>query len=187
MLRVRYTAWDGTQQIRLTAEQVFDKLADFLSYTDDVQQALDWLLHQGLDWEGIRVQGLDELLEQLRNAMRERLQDVHLRDAFAELRERLDDLLEQERDALDQAEDGERTQSKRAQLDQLSTRLSEAIEALRNYPFESAEAQRAFEDLLDELDDIKGLEDFQRRYGEHLRGQKGLSFEEAVDLVREMD
>ena len=187
MLRVRYTAWDGTQQIRLTAEQVFDKLGEFLSYTDDVQQALDWLLHQGLDWEGIRVQGLDELLEQLRNAMRERMQDVHLRDAFTELRERLEDVLDQEREALDQAEDDERIQNKRAQLDQLPTRLSEAIEALRNYPFESGAAQRAFEDLLDELDDIKGLEEFQRRYGEHLRGPKGLSFEEAVELMREMD
>src|SRR6185503_20136209 len=106
MLRVRYTAWDGTQQIRLTAEQLFDKLGDFLSYTDDVQQALDW--------EGIRVQGLDELLEQLRNAMRERMQDVHLRDAFAELRQRLEDLLEDEREALDQAEDSERIRNKRA-------------------------------------------------------------------------
>src|SRR5512143_2173477 len=167
MLRVRYTAWDGTQQIRLTAEQLFDKLGNFLSYTDDVQQALDWLLHQGLEWEGIRVMGLDELLEELRKAMRERLQDVHLRDAFAELRERLDDILEQEREALDQAGDDERTRTKRAQLNDLSTRLSEAIESLRNYPFESDAARAAFEELLEDLADIQGLEDLQRRHGEH--------------------
>jgi uncharacterized protein with von Willebrand factor type A (vWA) domain len=187
MLRVRYTAWDGTQQIRLTAEQLFDKLGDFLSYTDDVQQALDWLLHQGIDWEGIRVMGLDELLEELRTAMRARLQDVHLRDAFAELRERLDDLLEREREALDEASDQVRAREQRARLDQLSSRLSEAIEQLRSYDFASPEARRAFEDLLDALDDIRGLEDFQRRYGEHLRGPRGLSFEEAVELMREME
>jgi uncharacterized protein with von Willebrand factor type A (vWA) domain len=187
MLRVRYTAWDGTQQIRLTAEQVFDKLADFLSYTDDVQQALDWLLHQGLDWEGIRVMGLDDLLEELRNAIRERLQDVHLRDAFAELRERLDDLLEQEREALDQSGDQERAEAKRRRLSQLSNRLSEALESLRDYDFESSAARTAFEDLLDELADVKGLEDFQRRYGDYLRGPKALSYEEAVDLMREME
>jgi uncharacterized protein with von Willebrand factor type A (vWA) domain len=187
MLRVRYTAWDGTQQIRLTADQLFDKLGDFLAYTDDVQQALDWLLHQGLDWEGIRVMGLDELLEELRSTMRERMQDLHLRDAFAELRQRLDDLLEQEREALDEAGDDERTRAKRAQIDQLPPRLSEAIEALRSYPFESSEAQAAFADLLDELDDVKGLEDFQRRYGDYLRGARGLSFEEAVELMREME
>jgi uncharacterized protein with von Willebrand factor type A (vWA) domain len=187
VLRVRYTAWDGTQQIRLTADQLFDKLGDFLSYTDDVQQALDWLLHQGLDWEGVRVMGLDDLLEELRNAMRERMQDVHLRDAFAELRERLRDIVEQETDALDEAGDGEATQAKRNRLAQLSQRLSEAIEQLRDYDFESADARTAFEDLLDELDDVKALEDFQRRYGDYLRGTKGLSYEEAVDLMHEME
>ena len=186
MLRVRYTAWDGTQQIRLTAEQVFDKLADYLSYTDDVQQALDWLLHQGLEWEGVRVMGLDELLEELRAAMRERLQDVHLRDAFAELRQRLEDLLDDERDALDRASDAERAAAKRARLAELSSRLSEALEALRDYDFESDAARAAFEDLLEDLEDIRGLEDFERRYGEHLRGPRGLSYEEAVDLMHEM-
>src|SRR5207253_2288173 len=46
MHRVRYTAWDGTQQVRLSADDVFEKLSEYLSFTDDVQQALDWLLHQ---------------------------------------------------------------------------------------------------------------------------------------------
>ncbi len=187
MLRVRYTAWDGTQQIRLTAEQLFDKLGDFLSYTDDVQQALDWLLHQGLEWEGIRVMGLDELLEELRTAMRERMQDVHLRDAFAEIRERLDDILEQEREALDQAGDEERIRTKRAQLDDLSSRLSEAIDSLRNYPFESDAARRAFEELLENLNDIQALEELQRRHGDHLRGPRGLSYDEAVELLRQLE
>jgi len=36
MLAIRYTAWDGTQQIRLTPEQVFEKLSEYLSFTDDV-------------------------------------------------------------------------------------------------------------------------------------------------------
>ena len=47
MLVSRYTAWDGTQEVRLQADQVFEKLSEYLSSTDDVQQALDWLLHQG--------------------------------------------------------------------------------------------------------------------------------------------
>src|SRR5919204_556374 len=40
MLRVRYTAWDGTQEVRLQADQVFEKLSEYLSFTDDVQRAL---------------------------------------------------------------------------------------------------------------------------------------------------
>src|SRR2546430_11760656 len=101
MLRVRYTAWDGTQEIRLEVDRVLEKLSEFLSFTDDVQQALDWLLHQGLDWEGMRVMGVDDLLEQLREAMRQRYRDVNLRGAFEELRERLQEGLDPGRDALD--------------------------------------------------------------------------------------
>src|SRR5512139_1678380 len=183
MLRLRYIALDGTQQIRLTAEQLFDKLGDFLSYTDDVQQALDWLLHQGLEWEGVRVLGLDEILEAVRAAMRERLEDVHLRDAFTELRQRLDDLLDDERDALDRAGDDARIRAKRSRLDRPPSRLSEAIEALRDYEFESPAARDAFADLLDGLDDVRRLEEFQRRYGDQLRGSRGLSFDEAVELM----
>ena len=40
MIRVRYTAWDGTQHVRLSADQVFERLSEYLSFTDDVQQAL---------------------------------------------------------------------------------------------------------------------------------------------------
>src|SRR5207245_9408937 len=47
MLRVRYTAWDGTQEIRLEADRVFEKLSEYLSFTDDVQQGFDWLLTPG--------------------------------------------------------------------------------------------------------------------------------------------
>src|SRR5207253_2366566 len=126
MLRVRYTAWDGTQEIRLEAERVFEKLAEHLSFTDDVQQALDWLLHQGLEWEqGVRVMGLDDFLEQLREAMRSRYREVNLREAFRELREKLEDL--------------------------------------------------------------RDLEDFQRRYGDLFQGPQSLSYREAVELMREME
>src|SRR5438034_9699023 len=106
MLRVRYTAWDGTQEIRLEADRVLEKLAEYLSFTDDVQQALDWLLHQGLEWEqGVRVMGLDDFLEQLRAAMRSRYRAANLREAFGELRETLDDLIDLQPDAPDRLTD----------------------------------------------------------------------------------
>ncbi len=188
MLRVRYTAWDGTQEIRLEAERVFEKLAEHLSFTDDVQQALDWLLHQGLEWEeGVRVMGLDDFLEQLREAMRSRYREVNLRDAFRELREKLEELLDLERDALDRLADREAAARKRELLDRLSPRLSEALEQLRDHAFADDDARRALEDLLEELEDIHDLEDFQRRYGDLFQGPQSLSYREAVELMREME
>lgn len=124
MLLVRYTAWDGTQEIRLSADEVFGKLSEYLSFTDDVQQALDWLVHQGLDGEGMRVMGLDDFLEQLREEMRSRYREVNLRQAFTPLREKLEDLLELERAALARDPDPARAAEKRRRLDGLPHRLS---------------------------------------------------------------
>jgi uncharacterized protein with von Willebrand factor type A (vWA) domain len=187
MLVVRYTAWDGTQQVRLSAEQVFGKLSEYLSFTDDVQQALDWLLHQGVDWEGMRVMGLDELLEQLRDAMRERYQQVNLRSALDEIREKLEGLLDMEREALDGLADRERGATKRDWLDRLPTRLSETLERLKGYDFEDGDARSEFEALLEELENIRNLEDFIRRYGDLFHGPQSLDFSEALDLMREME
>src|SRR5574340_114590 len=100
MIRVRYTQWDGTQRVRLNADQVFEKLAEYLSYTDDVQQALDWLMRQGADWDSMRVIGLDELLEQVREQLRERYRQFNLQQALDDVRQRLDEILDLERDTL---------------------------------------------------------------------------------------
>src|SRR5207249_10568764 len=101
MLKLRYTAWDGTQEVRLAADQVFEKLSEYLSFTDDVRQALDWLLHQGLDWEGVRVMGLDDFLEQLREEMRSRYRQVTLRQAVAAPLAKLEELLDLERASME--------------------------------------------------------------------------------------
>ncbi len=187
MLVVRYTAWDGTQEVRLQADQVFEKLSEYLSFTDDVQQALDWLLHQGLEWgDGIRVMGLDDFLEQLREEMRSRYREVNLREAFSELREKLQELLDRERDALGRSGDPDAAR-RRTLLDQLPPRLSEALERLGDLPFADEDARRALERLLEDLDDVRDLEDFNRRYGDLFQGPQSLSYGEAVELMREME
>ncbi len=187
MLLTRYTAWDGTQQIRLAADQVFERLSEYLSFTDDVQQALDWLLHQGLDWEGVRVMGLDDFLEQLREEMRSRYREVNLRQAFTELRERLEEVLDLEREALAESTDPERAARTRDLLDHLPHRLSEALERLRDHGLDGQEARDALERLLDELENIRDLEDFQRRYGDLFHGPQSLSYAEALELMRTME
>ena len=80
---LRYTQWDGTQQLKLDADKVFEKLAEYLSYTDDVRQAMDWMMRQGMDFDGMRVMGLDEFLEQLRQEMRQRYREFNLKNALS--------------------------------------------------------------------------------------------------------
>src|SRR6202158_2587535 len=62
MVTTRYTQWDGTQQLKLNADKVFEKLAEYLSYTDDVRQAMDWMMRQGVAFDGVRVLGREGFL-----------------------------------------------------------------------------------------------------------------------------
>src|SRR5207249_3092216 len=155
MFRSRYTRWDGSQRIQLTPSQVFEKLSEYLSFTDDLQQAMDWLLRQGMEWEGARVVGLDDLLEQLREEMRKRYREFNLDRSLDDVRNKLDEIVDLERSTLE--EKGERGTEKREFLDRLPLRLSQAIEQLRQYRFEDTDAAREFQNLLDELGNIRDL------------------------------
>ena len=185
MFRSRFTRWDGSQRIQLTPSQVFEKLSEYLSFTDDLQQAMDWLLRQGMEWEGARVVGLDDLLEQLREEMRKRYREFNLDHSLDDVRDKLDGIVDLERSALEQM--GERGNEKREFLDRLPLRLSQAIEQLQQYRFEDRDAERDFQNLLEELGNIRDLEEFRRRYGDLFHGQQSLEYGEAVELMREME
>src|SRR6516225_5582911 len=101
MVTIRYTAWDGTQALKLDADKVFEKLAQYLSYADDVRQAADWMMRQGMEFDGMKVMGLEEFLEQVREQMRERYRDFNLRNALSEIEKRLNDILAQEHATLE--------------------------------------------------------------------------------------
>jgi uncharacterized protein with von Willebrand factor type A (vWA) domain len=188
MITIRYTQWDGTQRVRLNAEKVFEKLSEYLSYTDDVQQALDWLMRQGAEFEGMRVMGLDEFLEEVRDQLRQRYRQFNLKNALDEMRQRLEDLLDLEKDTLDEHQaSNPALKEKRDFLERLPHRISEALERLKLYDFEDEQARQEFENLLDELENIGSLEDFQRRYGELFHGPQSLDYEEALNLMREVE
>lgn len=192
MLRLRYTAWDGSQKIRLDPEKVFEQFADALSATDDVRQALEWLLRQGLDLADGQVLGLDELLDDLREQIRQREKAVNVDQALDEPQGRLDDILRRERETLaekDQPGDaGAEMREKRAFLDDLPPQLSDAIERIdQRYSFENEEAERDFRDLVDKLPDIRKVEELQKRWGDRLQGEESLDFDQALELAAELE
>jgi uncharacterized protein with von Willebrand factor type A (vWA) domain len=188
MLTVRYTRWDGRQRVRLDPDEIFSKLGEYLSYTDDVRQALDWLLRQGAELSGMRVLGLDEFLEQVRNALRERYRDFHLRNALDEMRRKLGEILDLERDTLaERRPKNADLAAKEAFLDGLPHGLSDAISALKDYPFEDDQAATDFANLLEELENIQRLEEFQRKHGDSFHGPEALDYERALEMMREIE
>jgi uncharacterized protein with von Willebrand factor type A (vWA) domain len=188
MVNIRYTQWDGSQKLKLDADKVFEKLAEFLSYSDDVRQAMDWMMRQGMDFDGVKVQGLEEFLEQLRQEMRQRYRDFNLKNSLSELERRLEEILNRERQTLDSMrgqKDG--IEDKERQLQQMPRRLSESLRKLESYDFEDAQAKADFDELLNEYENIRDLENFRDRYNHMFHGPKSLDYQKALDLMREME
>ncbi len=102
--RFRYSMWDGTQEVAdLDPDQILDNLSDDLMNFGDLQHALRNLLQRGMrNPQGDRTQGLRDLLQQLRQQRRQQLDRFDLGSIFDQLREQLDEILDMERNTLDQ-------------------------------------------------------------------------------------
>src|SRR5687767_252407 len=101
--RYRYTEWDGSQEIPpLDPDDVLNALTDDLMNFGDLQHALRNLLQRGMrNPMGDRTQGLRDLLQQLRQQRRQNLDRFNLSSAFEDIQKRLEQILEKERETLD--------------------------------------------------------------------------------------
>ncbi|MGH2631961.1 MAG: vWA domain-containing protein [Tepidiformaceae bacterium] len=103
VLRFRYSMWDGTQDVPpLEAEDILDNLTDDLMNFGDLQHALRNLLQRGMrDPNGQRMQGLRDLLQQLRSQRRQQLDKFNLNSVFDDIKRQLEEIVQMERDTLD--------------------------------------------------------------------------------------
>ncbi len=96
--------WDGTQEVdNLDPDQILDNISDDLMNFGDLQHALRNLLQRGMrNPEGDRTEGLRDLLQQLRQQRRQQLDRFDLGSIFDQLRDKLDEILEMERNTIEQ-------------------------------------------------------------------------------------
>ncbi len=192
MARVRYSRWDGTQRaFSLAAEQALDELARHLMEGMGVEEALSWMRYQGFELAGMdfRVMGVEELLQELRKQARERMAGHNMDQAFDERWETLRDILEREEGA-QSARNGvesQRWSDFKTKKDSLPRRLSDALKRFGDHEWADADAEADFRELQAELDQIRALEEFHARNRQMLRGGHSLSFDEALDLMREIE
>ena len=192
MPRVRYSRWDGTQRaFSLAAEQALDELARHLMEGMGVEEALSWMRYQGFELAGMdfRVMGVEELLQKLRQQARERMAGHNMERAFDERWQKLRDLLDREERA--QAErngvESKRWSDFKSRKDSLPRRLSDAVRRFSDHEWADSDAEAEFRELEAELDDLRSLEEFHARNRQMLRGGHSLSFEEALDLMHEIE
>ena len=165
--RFRYSRWDGTQAgLELTADEVLGEITDDLLYHGDLNAALRRLMQSGFRTpDGERMQGIREMLENLRRKRRDQLERYDLGGVYDDVAQELRDVVETEREALDdrldeaaQSQDARQRElthqsmaERQMQLDMLPPDLAGQVKDLQNYDFVSQEAQQRFEELLDKL------------------------------------
>ncbi len=100
----RYSDWDGTQDIpALDASDVLEALSDDLMNFGDLQHALRNLMQRGMQrQQGGRMQGVRDLLHQLRQQRRERLDQFDLGGVMDDLKRQLQEILDMERQTLEE-------------------------------------------------------------------------------------
>ena len=177
MTILRYSQWDGSQRIfDLDEDRIMKELSDDLLYHGDLNRALRRLLQRGLDGSGDQnLPGMRDLMEKLRRQRQEQLEKYNLDSIMDEFKERLDDIVQTERQGIDkrleeaqeqasqQGEDQQehlqklmdmlrdRAEQNRQRLDDLPPNPAGQFQELSNLDFMDPEAQRKFQELADLL------------------------------------
>jgi uncharacterized protein with von Willebrand factor type A (vWA) domain len=165
--RFTYSRWDGTQVgFDLDADRILEEMTDDLLYHGDLNAALRRMLQSGFrDRNGERLQGLREMLENLRRKRKDSLERYDLGGVYDDIAQELRDIVDTERDALDELarearESGDQRRQevtdeavaeRHMQLDMLPPDLAGMVKDLQEYDFTSSEARERFEQLMDQL------------------------------------
>jgi uncharacterized protein with von Willebrand factor type A (vWA) domain len=165
--RYDYRRWDGSQESAADdADAVLEQLTDDLLANGDLQEAMQRMLNRG--WrtaDGDQVQGLRDLLDQLRAEREDLLEQGDLGGAYSEIAEELQDVLREERLGIERLESDARDSGdqrrqevtdqvageRRMELDLLPNDLAGQVRSLQHYEFVSSEAREHFEDLMERL------------------------------------
>src|SRR5262245_40065292 len=165
--RFSYSRWDGTQVgFELDADAILSEITDDLLYHGDLNNALRRMMQSGFrDRNGERLEGIREMLEKLRRKRRDELERYDLGGVYDDIAQELREVVEQEREALDQQmqqarQSGDQrreelaqqaTEERHMQLDMLPPDLAGQVRELQQYDFQSPEARQRFEELLEQL------------------------------------
>src|SRR6476661_7539060 len=107
MPHFRYSRWNGTQVgFEMDADDLLSEITDDLLYHGDLNAALRRLMQSGFrDRNDERIQGIRDMLEQLRRKRRDELERYDLGGVYDDIAQELRDVIDTERQGLDNLQD----------------------------------------------------------------------------------
>jgi uncharacterized protein with von Willebrand factor type A (vWA) domain len=190
-VKVRYSRWDGSQkEFSLDADKALDALSDLMMHGLNAREAMQYMQQFGFELAGqdFRVMGQKELMQELRKRARELLDRYDMSETTKALRERFENLLGEEENAVKE-QHGYESRKMNDFLDRRhaqTPRLSDAIERFSDYEFEDEDAAEAYEELKNELDRMRQLEDFLKQAQQHFRGKTKADYETGQQVREQM-
>ncbi len=173
VISYRYSRWDGSSEpFQIAPEELLDALEQDLLTYGDLQTAMRRMMERGMTTrQGQRMAGLKDLLKRLKQKRDQQLGQYNLDSMFDELKDKLDSIVQKEREGLEKrmddaskeapadVEDGDSLKklledmvSKKQQfLDDLPDSFGGTVKALSDYDFVDDEARQEFQELLDML------------------------------------
>jgi uncharacterized protein with von Willebrand factor type A (vWA) domain len=166
MYAYRYSEWDGSQEIPpLDPDDVLASITDDLLDFGDLQHALRNLLQRGMRSPlGQRLQGLRQLLQQLRQQRRQTLDHYNLSSAFDDIQKRLEEILRLEKETVER-----RLDEAIRQLEGRESPLRAFHEAMKEAGVPQDQPERQFAQMLKDIAERK--KDFLENLPEDVGGQ----------------
>jgi uncharacterized protein with von Willebrand factor type A (vWA) domain len=179
-----YKRWDGSQSpFSLKKKDIVDKFMENIMKGMTPNMSLADMMWDGFDMAGMnfRVMGLEEMLRELQKQKNELFSTYNLEKAFDKPIEQLKYLLDDENMT--------RMQKGAPELpsyEELPPGLLAKLRAMKDMKFMNQDSQDMADNWQGRKDDIRDLYEF---YGEHAKrftGDQSLDFEEALELMRQM-
>ncbi|KPK21275.1 MAG: hypothetical protein AMJ76_03050 [Dehalococcoidia bacterium SM23_28_1] len=152
MYAYRYSQWDGSQDVPpLDADDVLASITDDLLDFGDLQHALRNLLQRGMPNPlGQRLQGLRQLLQQLRQQRRQMLDHYNLSSAFDDIQKRLQEIVRLEKETVER-----RLDEAIRQLEGRESPLRAFQEAMKEAGAQQGQPDRQFAQMLKDIAEKK--------------------------------
>ena len=210
--RYRYTRWDGTQRVvELDDDALMDEMAEDLTTHGDFERALRNLYQRGMQrQDGGGAEGLRHLRDQLQKRRQGQLDHYNLDNVFKDIEERLQRIIQKEREGIDdriQEARGDasrddnlspeekqrllgmmeqRANRNRDRLDALPDTAGSIIKELRDYDFMDDEAREDFQKLLDTMQQ-QMLQNYFQDMKQQLQGMTPEDMQSINQMLRDLN
>ena len=198
--RNRYDAWDGSQEpLPVDAEAIMNRISEDVFAGSDFEFAMRRILSSGWRTPGQqRLQGIEELVEQVRRRRLEQLNRFNLEGIFDDIAERLDRIISQERNAIrdrisaTEPDSAARrildkvAQPKLERLDSLTPEPGTALKELQDYEWMDSGAEQQYRELMDELQK-KVAETYFQNINEGMRNMTHEGMSAMKDMIHDLN